>query len=315
MSSAQTMKIYSIISRIEEELEESPRTKFAGSTNKRIVEIERLFDLISDLKVTIPEDIRRATGILAEAENTVNDAKENAKEILDSAKAEAEQMLQNAQVSAENIYKQAQTEFETKVSEAEIYKEALKRANSISVEAETNANAIYNGARRYADEILADLQSYISDYHKMISDNRKELGIVKNENIPSPLPIESAREFNDSFAEPHSQPVEKKTIEKKANDFVQIKETDREMDDFEDEDLIVSKPQKSKKKTAKKAIIEDDFEDDFEEEEEEKPKKKGIFSRMFEVEDDEDDDYDDDDFEDDDDFVPVKKQKAKKKKK
>ena len=67
MSSAQTMKIYSIISRIEQELEESPRTKFAGATNKRIVEIDRLFDLLSDLKVTIPEDIRRATGILAEA--------------------------------------------------------------------------------------------------------------------------------------------------------------------------------------------------------------------------------------------------------
>ena len=59
MSSAQTMKIYSIISRIEQELEERPRTKFAGATNKRIVEIVRLFDLLSDLKVTIPEDIRR----------------------------------------------------------------------------------------------------------------------------------------------------------------------------------------------------------------------------------------------------------------
>ena len=78
MSSAQTMKIYSIISRIEQELEESPRTKFAGATNKRIVEIDRLFDLLSDLKVTIPEDIRRATGIIAEADNTIRDAKENA---------------------------------------------------------------------------------------------------------------------------------------------------------------------------------------------------------------------------------------------
>ena len=40
MSSAQTMKVYSIISRIEQELDESPRTKFAGSTSKRIVEID-----------------------------------------------------------------------------------------------------------------------------------------------------------------------------------------------------------------------------------------------------------------------------------
>ena len=97
MSSAQTMKIYSIISRIEQELEESPRTKFAGATNKRIVEIDRLFDLLSDLKVTIPEDIRRATGILAEANNTIRDARENAKDMVEQAQQEADQIMGQAQ--------------------------------------------------------------------------------------------------------------------------------------------------------------------------------------------------------------------------
>ena len=49
------MKIYSIISSIEQELEESPRTKFGGQS-RRVVEIERLYDLLGDLKVTIPEE-------------------------------------------------------------------------------------------------------------------------------------------------------------------------------------------------------------------------------------------------------------------
>ena len=71
------MKIYSILSRIEQELEESPKTKF-GAQNKRLVEIDRLFDLLGELKVTIPEDIRRATGIISEAENTIRDAKDSA---------------------------------------------------------------------------------------------------------------------------------------------------------------------------------------------------------------------------------------------
>ena len=77
MSSAQTMKIFSIINRIKQELEESPRSKFGG-TNKRVVEVDRLLDLLEDLKVVIPEDIRRATGIISEAENTIADAKESA---------------------------------------------------------------------------------------------------------------------------------------------------------------------------------------------------------------------------------------------
>ena len=187
MSSAQTMKIYSIISRIEQELEESPRTKFAGATNKRIVEIDRLFDLLSDLKVTIPEDIRRATGIIAEADNTIRDAKENAQDIVDRAHQEADQILMQAQQSAQNLYQQAQIDFEARVSDAAVYKEAQARAQEITGEAETNANAIYNGARNYADEILCDLQRYMSEYHEMIGANRRELGVSPAPQQPAPV--------------------------------------------------------------------------------------------------------------------------------
>ena len=187
MSSAQTMKIYSIISRIEQELEESPRTKFAGATNKRIVEIDRLFDLLSDLKVTIPEDIRRATGILAEANNTIRDARENAKDMVEQAQQEADQIMGQAQASAENLYHQAQVDFENRVSESEVYKEAFARAKEITTEAETNANAIYNGARKYADEILCDLQRYMSEYHEMIGANRKELGVTPDIQPAAPV--------------------------------------------------------------------------------------------------------------------------------
>ena len=176
MSTAQTMKIYSIIASIEQELEESPRTKFSGQ-NRRVVEIERLYDLLGDLKVTIPEDIRRATGVLAEAENRINDAKEQAEEILAQAHEEADGVLSQAQSSAENLYHQAQVEYETRVSDAEVYKEACARAAQISAEAEANANAIYNGARKYADDILSDVQRYLTEYHSMIAQNRNELGV------------------------------------------------------------------------------------------------------------------------------------------
>ena len=82
------MKIFSIINRIKQELEESPRSKFGGG-NKRVVEVDRLLDLLEDLKVVIPEDIRRANGIIAEADNTINDAKDQANDILDDAQKKA----------------------------------------------------------------------------------------------------------------------------------------------------------------------------------------------------------------------------------
>lgn len=179
------MKIFSIINRIKQELEESPRSKFGG-VSKRIVEVDRLLDLLEDLKVVIPEDIRRATGIISEADNTLADAKESALEIVEQAHQEADTILSRAEGEAAAIRSNAQSEFEKRVSESEVYNEAFGRASAIASEAEENANAIYNGARKYADEILEDLQRYLAEYHQMIDQNRKELGVT---NEPAPIPV------------------------------------------------------------------------------------------------------------------------------
>jgi len=190
MSSAQTMKIFSIINRIKQELEESPRSKFGGTT-KRVVEVERLLDLLEDLKVVIPEDIRRATGIISEADNLLADAKESAQDIVEQAHQEADTILSQAEGEAAGIRSNAQSEFETRVSESEVYNEAFRRASGIASEAEENANAIYNGARKYADEILVDLQRYLAEYHQMIEQNRKELGFTE-ESAPVPVAVKAA---------------------------------------------------------------------------------------------------------------------------
>ena len=294
MSNAQTMKIYSIISRIEEELRESPSPKFANNTNKRIVEIERLFDLLEDLKVTIPEDIRRATGILAEADNMIADAKDNCDEIIENAQKEANQILEQAQTSAEQLYKDAQTEFESRVSDSEVYKMAFEKANEITAEAENNANQIYNGARKYADDLLTDLQKYLSEYHSLISDNRKELNVVPEDKQPNDLVTEPAKEFDEKiaqskqieykeFTDPSPRPVPKKPFFENPQDF---------------------------EKPAAVSVAYSDDSDDYDEEEE-KPKKKSFFQKMFEIEDDDDEDFEDDYEDDEEDEEEEKKPKKK----
>ena len=196
MSSAQTMKIFSIINRMKQELEESPRSKF-GAASKRVVEVDRLLDLLEDLKVVIPEDIRRATGIIAEADNTIRDAKESAGEIVEQAQQEAETILSQAQAEADSIRSQSQEEFENRVCESEVYKEAFERASKVAAEAEENATAIYNGARKYADDILEDLQRYLAEYHQMIDQNRKELGVAEE---PQPVRKNHPRRRADSLS-------------------------------------------------------------------------------------------------------------------
>lgn len=284
MSTAQTMKIYSIISSIEQELEESPRTKFGGQS-RRVVEIERLYDLLGDLKVTIPEDIRRATGVLAEADNRINDAKEQAEEILAQAHEEADSVLSQAQASAENLYHQAQVEYETRISDAEVYKEACARAAQISSEAETNANAIYNGARKYADDILSDVQRYLSEYHAMIAQNRNELG------VPAPAAPEPPRAYQQpayapaqqSAYAPEAQPAYQQPAQQPA---YQQQQSAHAVDDGMTRQF--ERPAAPQRTRARELEREDE---EYEAPRREKPKKKGFLSKMFEI-DDEDEEFD-----------------------
>ncbi len=183
------MKIFSIINRMKQEREESPRSKFGGPS-KRVVEVDRLLDLLEDLKVVIPEDIRRASGIISEADNTIRDAKETADEIVEQAHQESDTVLSQAQMEADSIRSNAQAEFESRVCESEVYKEAYERASTVAAEAESNATAIYNGARKYADDILVDLQRYLAEYHQMIDQNRRELGVADD---PQPQPAEQVQ--------------------------------------------------------------------------------------------------------------------------
>ena len=177
MSGVQTMKIYSILSKIEQLLDESPKPKFSNGVERRIVDLEEFNGLLEELKTQIPEDIRRAGGIIHERENTLRDAREQAKETIEQAEAEAESLRKQAQEAAETVYHQAVSEYEAMVSENSVYTEACRRAEELQAAAEENADAICNSARAYADDLLADVQRYLNDYMKLINSNREELDV------------------------------------------------------------------------------------------------------------------------------------------
>lgn len=298
MSSAQTMKIFGIINRIKQELEESPRSKFGGG-NKRVVEADRLVDLLEDLKVVIPEDIRRATGIISEAENTIAGAKENAQEIVEQAHQEAEAVLGQAQAEADSIRAEAKAEFETRVGESEVYKEAFTRASGIAAEAEANATAIYNGSRKYADEILVDLQRYLGEYHKMIESNRRELGVT-DEPVSAPASVKApAQQAQYTPSQPQHAPAQAASVYAEPP-RPQTARQPRVQPQNSVERMPLEEDPTATRQFAR-PVARPVYEDEAEEQprrrehraEEAPQKKKGLFSRLLEAEDDEDDEDED----------------------
>ena len=147
--------ILDLIAQLESQIDESPRPKIGGG-NKRVVDTAALFDIISDLRVTIPEEVRWAQSVLADKEA----------------------ILQNAQEEANQILEQAKEERGRLVDQEEILTEARKRAESMLRRARENSDIVVSGARNYTDDILFDLQRYMREYIEIIDKNREELHVA-----------------------------------------------------------------------------------------------------------------------------------------
>lgn len=175
-NNVQNLKIYDIIEQLEDLVENSPKPKLGGSATKRTVDVEEVFDLLGDLKTTIPEDIRRANSMMIEAQNTIDDAEETARDTIEAANNKADAIIAEAQNKANLVLEKAREEYERLIAEDEIYQEAQKRAQLLAAKAEYNANEIFESAKTYADDILADLDRFLGEYRNLVGVNRSDLG-------------------------------------------------------------------------------------------------------------------------------------------
>ena len=122
----QNMQIFTIIGQIEDMVENSPRPKIGGA-NKRVIDVEEMMDLLGDLKVTIPEDIRRANSVIVDAQSMIDNADEHARDVVSQAETDGEKIVADAKQKAADIIEKARSEYERLVSE-DIKKRSAERS-------------------------------------------------------------------------------------------------------------------------------------------------------------------------------------------
>ena len=289
-NNVQNLKIYDIIEQLEDLVENSPRPKLGGNATKRIVDVEEVFDLLGDLKTTIPEDIRRANSMMIEAQNTIDNAEETARDTIEDANNKADAIIAEAQNKANLVLEKAREEYERLIAEDEIYQEAQKRAQLLAAKAEYNANEVFENAKTYADDILADLDRFLGEYRNLVSVNRNDLGARARTATPvQPVQIPVAQTYAQQSAmqyaaaqqavsaEPVRQqvsprPAAEVTPRNSVRDAGRAKRRPEPVEEFDDDD--------------------DDFDDDEDDEDDDRGFLFGLFKKR---------NYDDDDFYDDDD--------------
>jgi cell division septum initiation protein DivIVA len=127
--------------------------KRVALTDQVKVDKEEIYDLLDQMRATMPEEIKQARWIVKERQ-----------EMLAEAKREAERIVGEARERAARL-----------VNEEEITKNAERLAEDIVEDAKAQERKIRLGAEDYADEILNTLEVNLSKFIAAVQRGRERL--------------------------------------------------------------------------------------------------------------------------------------------
>jgi len=147
------MDILQMIDRLEELLNESRPLPF---THNVIVDEDRMLDLIDQMRVSIPEEVKKAQQLLAQRDRLIAQAQEEANRTVNLARdksselVERDQVVQAAYVQAEQIKAQARLDGDSIRQDADNY--VLETLRNLEMEMERAITQVRNGIRTLQEE-------------------------------------------------------------------------------------------------------------------------------------------------------------------
>ena len=144
------MEIFTLLETLEDIMERSRSLPF---TDKGIVDKEEVLEIIKEIRLKLPDELKQAKWI----------------------KEERQRILTEAQKEANDIVKEAETRIISMIDEHEITKKAYEQKAQIIETANEMSREISQGTKEYADNVLGSIQTALEDALKVIQNNRKEL--------------------------------------------------------------------------------------------------------------------------------------------
>lgn len=133
------IEIQLLIDRLEALLIESRQIPFTSSV---MIDRDRCFDLINQMRISIPEEIKKAKRVQQERERVIAQANEEAERITALAREQASKL----------------------VTGHEIMSQAESRIDVVMDRAKREAESVRSGADEYAMSVLSELEKRLLDY-------------------------------------------------------------------------------------------------------------------------------------------------------
>ncbi len=147
------MDILQLIDRLEELFNES---KSIPLTRNVMVDEDRMLDIIDQMRIAIPEEVKKAQQLLGQRDRVLAQAQEEANRTLELARQKADQLsskevvVQESQRRGEQILAQARTDAENTRGDADDY--VMRSLTQLQAELERISNQVANGIRVVQDE-------------------------------------------------------------------------------------------------------------------------------------------------------------------
>jgi len=160
--------IMHLVDELETIVSKSPRLPFTANV---ILNEDDLFDIIDQIRIAVPQEIKEAKRTEAERERILGRAKEESERLLGMAK----------------------DKIMTAVDDHEVVEAAKAERNAILAQAKTEAEQFKNEAHIYVTESLSHLEQYLmkllTTVQNGINEVEKEQFHQPDEDAPAPRPI------------------------------------------------------------------------------------------------------------------------------
>ncbi|MBI3914352.1 MAG: hypothetical protein HY327_09240 [Chloroflexi bacterium] len=125
---------------------------------KTMIDEDEFLDIIDQMRIAIPEEIKQAKKLAQDRERILAQAKEETERILLMARQDAEHILLAAREDAARL-----------TNDHAVSKAAQERALKIEEKAKAEANALRQGADSYAADVLTEIQARLAEIASHLS--------------------------------------------------------------------------------------------------------------------------------------------------
>ena len=172
------------------------------SNTKIIVNKEEIDELLRELRMKTPDEIKRYQKIISNKEAILNDARAKAEALINEATLHTNQLINEHEIM-QQAYAQAN----------EVVTMATRQAQEILDNATTEANNVRAAAMQYTDDILANVENLITQTMKTTSEHYESFmaGLNQYNDVVNANRVELNPPEPDKFQVPEADTTEGNT--------------------------------------------------------------------------------------------------------